>query len=131
MATNALSGNNAPTFVLMWLDPCVDNDENANAQKKLATIYTTFKKFKSVNHCEDAVKQLSETSRAILIVSGEFGKDLVPRIHELQQVLTIYVFCLKQEKHIEWARQYDKVNQSHYSLMPLNLTICLDQSGYC
>ncbi|CAF4325892.1 unnamed protein product, partial [Rotaria magnacalcarata] len=47
MATNVVSGNsspadnnNVPLFVLMWLDASVNNAENSDAQKKLATIYT-------------------------------------------------------------------------------------------
>ncbi|CAF3265969.1 unnamed protein product [Rotaria socialis] len=134
MTTNVLSAdscpatnNNAPTSVLMWLDPTVNNVENSDAQKKLATIYTSFKKFQSVEDCEDAIRQLTGLSRVILIVSGGYGKDLVPRIHDLQQVSSIYVFCLQQEKYIELAKQYDKIKAI---IVDLNVLTSIIESDY-
>ncbi|CAM4765943.1 unnamed protein product [Rotaria magnacalcarata] len=134
MATNVVSGNsspadnnNVPLFVLMWLDASVNNAENSDAQKKLATIYTNFKTFQSVEHCEDAIQQVTEMSRVILIVSGAYGTDLVPRIHELQQVSSIYVFCLQQEKYIEFAKQYDKIKAI---VIDLNALISIIEFDY-
>ncbi|CAF5180629.1 unnamed protein product [Rotaria magnacalcarata] len=134
MATNVVSdnsspadNNNVPLFVLMWLDASVNNAENSDAQKKLATIYTNFKTFQSVEHCEDAIQQVTKMSRAILIVSGAYGTDLVPRIHELQQVSSIYVFCLQQEKYIEFAKQYDKIKAI---VIDLNALISIIESDY-
>jgi hypothetical protein len=116
MTTNILSSNNhradnnnAENFVLIWLDPSVNSDENSNAQKKLANIHTNFKKFTSVADAEKSIRQFAVTNRVILIVSGGFGKEIVPRIHQLEQVLMIYVFCVKRETHIEWAKEFDKV----------------------
>jgi hypothetical protein len=117
MATNISSAdnfeannNNAENFVLMWIDAAVNsNEENLNAQKNLAKIHDQFNTFESVDECENAIQQLSKTSRAIIIVSGGFGRELLPRIHELEQVLAIYVFCMDQAKYLEWARQFNKV----------------------
>jgi hypothetical protein len=130
MTTNVLSSknhqadnNNAENFVLIWLDPSVNSDENSDAQKKLASIHRNFKKFTSVADGEKAIQQLAGSSRIILTISGGFGKELVPRIHQLEQVLAIYVFCMEREKHIEWAKEFDKVKKFYPSFVSLHQTI--------
>ena len=96
------------TFVLMWVDASVNSSDgdNLRARETLAKIYSQFNTFESVDQCEIALRQLPPTNRAILIVSGRFGEALLPRIHELQQVSTIYVFCFDREKYVKWAEQF-------------------------
>jgi hypothetical protein len=137
MATNALSNqnhqtdnNNAENFVLIWLDAGVDNHENLDAQKKLANIHRNFKMFKSVADGEKTIQQLTVSDRVILIVSGGFGMEIVPRIHQLEQVLTIYIFCMEREKHVEWAKNFNKVKQFYLLFVSLHDIICLDQSSH-
>lgn len=110
-AENSQTNNhNVENSVLMWIDASVNSsEENRQAQRTLAKIYTQFNTFESINECEKAIQQLSKTTRAILIVSGGFGRKLLPLIHELQQVSTIYVFCIDQAKHLKWAEQFNKV----------------------
>lgn len=47
--------------------------------------------------------------RLILITSGCSGCELVPRIHRLIQVASIYVFCRDETSHKKWACQFSKV----------------------
>lgn len=102
---------NVENLVLMWADASVNsNKENLQAQATLTKTHNRLKKFQSVTDCEQAIQQLSKTDRVILIVSGSFGKELIPRVHELEQVLTIYIFCMDQARYLEWARDYKKVN---------------------
>ena len=49
-----------------------------------------FKSFETADQCEDFIDQ-NKNYRLILIVSGQIGRDLVPRIHTLPQVISIYV----------------------------------------
>ncbi|CAF3840110.1 unnamed protein product [Adineta steineri] len=107
MATNS---NNIKSFVLMWCDPSVNsNEENIQAQKTFAKIYDRFYTFPTIDECENAIKQLSTTDRVSLIISGGFGTDLLPRIHELTQVSMIYIFCISEEKYTEWAKSFNKI----------------------
>ena len=104
------NGDNVEHLVLMWTDASVtSNEENLQAQATLTKTYHRFKTFESVDKCEQAIQQLSKTDRAILIVSGSFGKELVPLVHELEQILAIHIFCIEQARYLEWAQQYKKV----------------------
>ncbi|CAF1143683.1 unnamed protein product [Rotaria sp. Silwood1] len=44
-----------------------------------------------------------------MIVSGRLGQDIVPSIHELRQVISIYVYCMDKSRHEQWARNFAKV----------------------
>lgn len=118
MATNIvlhenqrINANNTENFILIWLDPNVDGNENLNAQTKLTNIFKNFKKFTSVSDGERAIQQLDVSNRVLLIVSGAFGREIVPRIHQLEQVLAIYVFCMERETHVQWAKDFNKVKE--------------------
>ncbi|CAF3810032.1 unnamed protein product [Rotaria sp. Silwood1] len=44
-----------------------------------------------------------------MIVSGQLGREIIPSIHELQQVISIYVYCIDKKGHEQWARNFAKV----------------------
>ncbi|CAF3855082.1 unnamed protein product [Rotaria sp. Silwood1] len=127
-AENSQAHNyNVENFVLMWADASVNSiKENLQAQKSLTQIHNQFNTFESVDECENAIQQLPKTSRAIIIISGGFGRELLPRIHELPQVLTIYVFCMDQAKYLEWAKQFNKIKAIIVDLHKLISTIQFD-----
>lgn len=102
--------DNVKNLVLMWADASVtSNEENVQAQATLTKTHHRFYTFESVDGCQQAIQQLSSTDRVILITSGSFGTELIPRIHELEQVLAIYIFCMDPARYLESAKQYKKV----------------------
>ena len=116
MATNISSAepfqtnsDNAENYALMWVDESVNSKENLGARNTLAKIHNQFDVFESIDTCENAIRQLSDTTRVILIITGSFGKQLLPRIHHLQQVSVIYIFCVAKENYLEWAKEFNKV----------------------
>lgn len=115
-STHAEANGSLEALSLVWIDPNVENDENKSVHEKLGTLYGTFKKFASVGDGIDAIKKFSASRRLILVVSGSFGKEIVPRIHQLEQVSAIYVFCMRFEDHKTWAEQYQKVRTSIYHI---------------
>ncbi|CAF1353988.1 unnamed protein product [Rotaria sordida] len=44
-----------------------------------------------------------------MIVSGRLGREIVPSIHELRQVISIYVYCMDKKSHEQWACNFEKV----------------------
>lgn len=67
------------------------------------------------NHeeCQKYIEQRSNY-RLILITSGRSGRELVPRIHQLTQVASIYVFCMDETSNKKWACQFSKVRDGCY-----------------
>jgi hypothetical protein len=103
--------NNLETYSLIWLDARVNKtQENIKSQEKLRTLINYLKTFDDARICEGHIRSLSENDRIVFIVSGRLGQELVPRIHQLRQIFSIYVYCYKKQDHEQWANQFIKVN---------------------
>ena len=37
------------------------------------------------------------------------GKLLLPKIHYMNNVVSVVVFCINMEEHSAWSQEYDKV----------------------
>ncbi|CAF4106934.1 unnamed protein product, partial [Rotaria sordida] len=59
--------------------------------------------------CQEYIKKQSQKAQLIMIVSGRLGREIVPSIHELRQVISIYVYCMDKKSHEQWARNFEKV----------------------
>ncbi|CAF3945779.1 unnamed protein product, partial [Rotaria sp. Silwood1] len=44
-----------------------------------------------------------------MIVSGRLGQEIVPSIHKLRQVISIYVYCMDKEVNRKWVDKFAKV----------------------
>jgi hypothetical protein len=98
------------TVCLIWLDASVNvSTENIETQKELQSIIHYFKTFQNVQDCEQFIQQKSNDDRIYFIVSGRLGQEIVPRIHHLRQVFSIYVYCQDKRKNEEWASKFNKV----------------------
>jgi hypothetical protein len=107
----------AVNLTTLWLDVEVNtNPENRKTEQKLRTLINPLKTFDNKNQCEKYIRSVSAQEQLLLIVSGGLGRELVPHIHNLPQVIAIYVYC-KDKKAIEpWAINFTKVNIHIYSI---------------
>lgn len=110
MANYEVSNNeNLDTFGIWWLDEEVNNKENWEAQKRLRSFIDYLQTFDNANKFEQRLQSMSYNDRAIIIVSGRLGSEVVPRIHAIGLVSFIYVYCFNKAFHEKWARKYGKV----------------------
>jgi plasmid stabilization system protein ParE len=96
-------------FCLIWLDVNANVKETRNTEQKLRSIINHLKKFQDIKQCKRYIKKRSQKDRLVLIVTGQMGQEIVPSIHELRQVMSIYVFCMNKKYHEEWACKFRKV----------------------
>jgi hypothetical protein len=105
-----ITEENLETFLLYWLDADVNkSDHNKTVQHELRSIINHLKLFDDQSQCQQAIQSLSTQDRIILIVSGRLGRQIVPQIHQLRQLSSIYVYCSDKALNEEWARQFTKV----------------------
>jgi uncharacterized protein (DUF4213/DUF364 family) len=100
---------NFETYSLVWLDASINSQENRDAQIIIRSTINYLQTFNRLNECETYIRLVSSEDRIVLIVSGHFGQQLVPQIHHLRQVFTIYIYCRNKEFHQQWSQQYNKV----------------------
>jgi hypothetical protein len=104
------SDENLETFTLLWLDASINtDDQNRQAQDELRATFNQLQKFDNRDQCEQYIKSMSAEDRIVLIVSGRFGREIVPRIYKLEQLLSVYVYCHDVKSNEQWALQYPKV----------------------
>ncbi len=103
---------NLELISLVWLDNTADTtQENRDVQDKFRSIVNCLKTFDNCQQCENYLRHETNENqdKIILIVSGRLGQEIIDKIHHLQQVISIFVFCMDKEKNELWANKYKKV----------------------
>lgn len=109
-------------FSLIWLDGSANVKDVRDAQQKLRTVVNHLKKFQDAKECQQYIEQRS-ADRLMVIVSGQLGREVVPSIWKLQQVSSIYVYCMDKKIHEQWATQFAKVKLHRHILVSLPLSL--------
>jgi hypothetical protein len=103
------------TVCLIWLDASANvSPENITTQKQLSSIIHHFKIFQNTQDCEEYIRKKTKDDRIFFIVSGRLGQEIVPRIHQLRQIFSIYVYCQDKQRNEEWASKFTKVILSFF-----------------
>ena len=110
MSTKSVSDDvsHLELFSLIWLDDNVKEDRGT--QEKLQTAINQLKKFHHPLECQRYIQDRSKDDRIVLIVNGRLGRDLVPCIHHLPQMSSIYVYCMNRTENELWTNDFHKVN---------------------
>jgi len=104
------SESNLETSSLVWLDALVNkSQESLDAQQRLRLSINRLETFEHEDDCEHYIRSLSKLDRIVLIVSGQLGQKIVPRIHEQRQIVSIYVYCGNKQKNEQWIKPFAKV----------------------
>jgi hypothetical protein len=88
--------------VLVWIDGTID-PSYSNWQRMLGemeAVVNTIQVFTSFSKCHDYHRTMEKTW-ALVISSGWIGRDIVPKVHGLEQVDAIYIFCGDTSRHTE------------------------------
>ncbi|CAF4012957.1 unnamed protein product [Adineta steineri] len=96
-------------FSLIWLDANVNVKDTRDTEVKLRSIINRIKKFQDIKQCQQYIEQTSQKDRLILVVNGRLGREIVPYIHQLRQVISIYVYCMDTNSNEQWAYKFSKI----------------------
>ncbi|CAF4171125.1 unnamed protein product [Rotaria sordida] len=107
-------------FLLLWLDAKIDesSEDYRNSIKHLQRTVNTIKPYRDTEECINYISKL-ENEKAFLIISGALCESVVPRVHNMTQLYSIYVFCQKKEKYEEWAKEWSKVKDIFTEIIPI------------
>ncbi|CAF1643631.1 unnamed protein product [Adineta ricciae] len=119
---------NLENFTLLWCDSQVNSSpDNRQTQLDLRQSINFLKTFESADSCQLYIESKSN-EYIVLIVSGSIGRELIPGIHSLPQVIAIYVFCLDIREHETWSAKYEKVKKVTSGKVQLLDAIINDQA---
>ncbi|CAF1414160.1 unnamed protein product [Adineta steineri] len=96
--------------LLIWLDNVI-NENNAdcsNTIKQLKRVVNNINTFTDGEECVEFIQTINN-NKVCMIVSGSLGKHILPHVHEMSQVDTIFIFCNNQEWHKQWVKEWSKI----------------------
>ena len=101
-------------FMFVWCDPSISSaGKESDTQYTIKNLADIVNKTGQLVHTFDEIsacrKFISEVNNVVLITSGTLGEQLVPLVHNLDQIHSIYVFCFHTVQHERWAKHYKKV----------------------
>ena len=98
--------------VLIWLDSNIDNDNDdcQNTITQLRHVIKVVNTFTDTEQCIQFLKKM-KNEKAYLIVSGALGQQIMPRIHNMSQLESIFIFCGNKQYHEQWAKDWSKIGQ--------------------
>lgn len=102
---------NLETYCLIWLDASDNSSkETIQAQQQLETFIHHLLTFKDDQQCLQYIQSSTKDDRIILVVSGKSGRVVVPKIAQLRQIISIYVYCMDKKANEQWTQPYSKVS---------------------
>ncbi|CAF1514062.1 unnamed protein product, partial [Adineta steineri] len=96
--------------LLIWLDSNIDktNDNCKNTIKQLRRAIDDIKTFTNGDQCFEFIQTIVN-KKACMIISGSLGQHIVPRVHNISQLDSIFIFCENQKHHKQWAKDWFKI----------------------
>jgi hypothetical protein len=108
-------GENLEIFSLIWLDLSTNNiHENNDIQQQLRSIINFLKLFEDIDDCEQYIRSLSKDDRIVILIHEKFAVEIISRIHELRQIISIYIYSPDIQEDSQWINQYKKVRFYFY-----------------
>ncbi|CAF1019617.1 unnamed protein product [Adineta steineri] len=96
--------------LFVWLDNNI-NDDNAdcsNTIKQLKHVVNNINTFTDGEECVEFINTINN-NKVCMIVSGSLGQHIVPHVHDMSQVDTIFIFCNNQEWDKQWVKEWPKI----------------------
>ena len=89
---------------ILWLRRA----KNEQADQQLHELIDHIKLFHELEECENYIRETID-DRLILIVDSQFSQELISRIHDLSQLLSIYIHGVTTAEDNEWTKNFTKV----------------------
>ncbi|CAF1485819.1 unnamed protein product [Adineta steineri] len=96
--------------LLIWLDNNIDetNDDCQNTITKLRRAVNDIKTYTNGDQCLEFIRTIVD-NKVCMIISGSLGKNFVPRVHNMSQVDSIFIFCGNKKHHDQWTKDWPKI----------------------
>ncbi|UJR10994.1 hypothetical protein I4U23_015178 [Adineta vaga] len=97
-------------FVCIWLDKQSNrSDDYTYIHNTLQTILDSFRTYRNANQCVDYIFNL-KNMKGILITIDTFAEEIIPVIHNCEQINSIYILTSKKTTYQAWIKDYSKIH---------------------
>ncbi|CAF1496523.1 unnamed protein product [Adineta steineri] len=110
VANRRINMQRMQNVLLVWLDTNI-NENNADCSdtiKQLKRVVNNVNTFTDREECFEFILTINN-NKVCMIVSGSLGQFIVPHVHDISRVDTIFIFCKNPEWHKQWAKEWSKI----------------------
>ncbi|CAM4916612.1 unnamed protein product [Rotaria socialis] len=101
---------NIESYSLIWFDSSSNNnDYKKKFEEKLRSSINFIKIFIDENEFLNYIEAISNDEKLVLIINSKSAQHIISRMHQLEQILSIYVFSLNIRKHQIWTKLFYKI----------------------
>ncbi|CAF1186881.1 unnamed protein product [Adineta steineri] len=106
--------------LLMWLDSNIDktNGDCQNKIKKLRCVVNDISTYTDGDQCLEFIQTIVD-NKVCMIISGSLGQHIVPRVHNMPQVDSIFIFCSNKKYHEQWTKDWSKIKGVFTEITPI------------
>ena len=96
--------------MLLWLDNNIDEDSTGcrNTITQLRRVVHTVNKYMNVDQCIEFLISI-ENGKACMMISGSLGQYVVPLVHDIPELDSIFILCGDRNFHKQWAKEWYKI----------------------
>ena len=95
---------------LIWLDSNIDKN-SSDCQNTITHLRGAVNAVNIFTDGDECIQFLDDmgTEKACMIISGALGQHIMPRVHDLSQIDSIFIFCGNKAFHEEWTNNWPKI----------------------
>jgi tetratricopeptide (TPR) repeat protein len=107
-------------LLLIWLDNNIDdnNEHCRNTVTELRRVVNDVNTYTDGDQCIQFINTINNY-KVCMIISGSLGQLIVPRVHNMSQVDSIFIFCGNKEWHEQWAKEWPKIKGVFTQISPI------------
>ncbi|CAF0903752.1 unnamed protein product [Adineta steineri] len=110
IANQRMNMQRMQNVLLIWLNSNINecNADCNNTIKQLKHVVNNVNIFTDGKECAEFIKTINN-NKVCMIVSDSLEKHIVPHVHDMSQVDTIFIYCNGQEWHKQWVKEWPKI----------------------
>ncbi|CAF1430855.1 unnamed protein product [Adineta steineri] len=106
--------------LVIWLDSNIDetNNDCQNTITKLRRAVNDINTYTNGDQCHEFIQTIVD-KRICMIVSGSLEQHIVPRVHNMSQIDSIFIFCNNRKHHEQWTKDWPKIKGVFTDITPI------------
>jgi tetratricopeptide (TPR) repeat protein len=107
-------------ILLIWLDTNINikNEDCGNTVTQLRRVVNDINTFTDGEDCIQFIDTIND-NKVCMIISGSLGQHIVPRVHNMSQVDSIFIFCGNKKYHEQWTKEWSKIKGVFTEITPI------------
>ncbi|CAF2167062.1 unnamed protein product [Rotaria magnacalcarata] len=119
------------SYLVIWVDVNINsnNKDCQNIIQQLRAVVNEVEQYTTIEQCIHALME-SNDKTVFIISSGALGQFLVPEIHSMSQLDSIFIFSLKTQSNEVWIKNWAKIKGVYTSIEPICELLSITSKEY-